>query len=160
MALDPDRTGSLKNVILSLFLASLAGAAILMGATILEGLQFADTGGRPDAYSLVMFVLTLLFFATPIMALVVIPIGVGAWTGLSRAGLWRIWIVIPGTVLIGYGASVLMPFIPDVVLVSQLPSPTREIATMLSAVLTGLLLWRGARPATYVPVFPADEIED
>ena len=146
MALDTERSGSLKNVIISLFLASLAGAAILMGATILEGLQFADAGGRPDAYSLVMFVLTLLFFATPIMALVVIPIGVAAWAGLSRAGFWRIWIVIPGAVLIGYGASILIPFIPDVVLVSQLPSPTREAATMLSAALTGFLLWRGARP--------------
>lgn len=150
MALDTERSGSLKNVIVALILSSLAGAAILLGATVLEGLQFADTGGRPDAYSMVMFVLTLLFFATPLMALIVIPIGVAAWAGLSRGGLWRIWIVIPGAVLIGYGASVLIPFIPDVVLVSQLPSPTREIATMLSAALTGFLLWRGARPVSDV----------
>jgi len=146
MALDTKRSGSLKNVILSLFLASLGGAAILMGATILEGLQFADSGGRPDAFSIVMFLLTLVFFSTPIMALIVVPVGLIAWAVLSRTGLWRIWIVIPAAVLIGYGLSWLIPFIPDVVLVSQLPSPKREIATMLSAAITGLLLWGGARP--------------
>lgn len=146
MALDSDYSGSLKNVILSLLLASLASAAILLSATILEDLQFADTGGTPDAVSMVMFALTLVFFATPLMALIMIPIGVAAWAGLSRAGLWRFWIMFPGAVLTGYGISWLIPFLPDLILVSQLTSPTREIATTLSAGLTGLLLWRGARP--------------
>lgn len=146
MAIDTKRSGSLKNVIVSLILSSLAGAAIFLGATMLEGLQFADTGGTPDALSIVMFLLTLVFFSTPIMVLIVVPIGLIAWAVLSRTGLWRIWVVIPGAVLIGYAFSWLIPFIPDVVLVSQLPSPTREIATMLSAAVAGILLWRGARP--------------
>jgi len=146
MAIESEPPISIGKVIRSLLLASLIGAAFFLGATVLEGLQFADSGGTPNATDIAMFGLLLIFFATPVLALIVVPTGIASWWAFSRIGLWHWWFVIPVGFLIGYGASWIIPFIPDVILVSQLSSPIRKIASTAAGGVAGVLLWFGSRP--------------
>jgi hypothetical protein len=139
-------TPSIAKTIIALLGASLVTAGFILGATIVEGLQFADSDGWPEATEIILFFLLYLFFATPVVATMVFPIGAGLLWGLSRFGLLNLWILVPVAGLIGYGASWLVPFLPDIVVASQLSSPMREIAMTAGGVCAGLVFWLLARP--------------
>ncbi|GJL97728.1 MAG: hypothetical protein DHS20C06_15450 [Hyphobacterium sp.] len=146
MATRTQTTPSIAKSTIALLGASLITAGFILCATIVEGLQFADSNGWPQVTDIVLFVLLFLFFATPVVATLVFPIGAALLWGLSRFGLLNLWMLLPLSGLIGYGASWLVPFLPDIVLASQITSPVREIAMTTGGVCAGLVFWLLARP--------------
>jgi len=143
------RTQTLPSIgksILALLGASLVVAGFILGATIVEGLQFADSDGWPHVTEIILFFLLYVFFATPVVATMVFPVGAVLLWALSRLGLLQLWALIPVAALIGYGMSWLVPYLPDIVLASQLTSPVREIAMAVGGGFAGLAFWLVARP--------------
>jgi hypothetical protein len=137
---------SLGKSIIALLGASFVVAGFILAATIVEGLQFADSDGWPHVTDIVLFFLLYVFFATPVVATMVFPVGAALLWGLSRLGLLRLWTLIPVAALVGYGMSWLVPHLPDIVLASQLTSPVREIAMTVGGGFAGLAFWLLARP--------------
>lgn len=146
MALDDTTTPGIGAIIKGLAAASFVSAGIMLTATIITGLQFADTGGVPDVGSVIMFLLLYVFFATPIMALIVFPLGSLVWLALSKVNLLKLWAFILAGLIIGYGLSWLIPFLPDLILMSQLPSPIREIASIAGGGSASVVFWLISRP--------------
>lgn len=141
MALTETTRPAAGKIITGLFGASFVAAGVMLGATIAAGLQFAETGGVPDTYGIIMFVLMYVFFATPIMAALVFPLGTAILWGLGQVGLLQLWSIVLLGLIVGYGLSFLVPLLPDIILLSQLPSPIREIASTLGGGAAALVFW-------------------
>jgi hypothetical protein len=155
MALTETTRPAAGKIITGLFGASFVAAGVMLGASVIAGLQFSETGGVPDTVGIVMFVLMYVFFATPIMAALVFPLGAATVWGLGRIGLLTLWAIILVGLLIGYALSWLVPLLPDIILLSQLPSPIREISSTLGGGAAALVFWLLAQPKPREDATPA-----
>ena len=142
---DTPQRGSGK-IITGLMGASFVAAGIMLGASVVAGLQFTETGGVPDMYGIIMFALMYVFFATPIMAALVFPLGAAMLWGLGRIGLLQLWAIVALGLITGYALSWLIPLLPDIILMSQLTSPIREISSTLGGGAAALTFWMLAQP--------------
>ncbi len=142
-----EQPSGLKRLAVSLVAAGYANCACLLTATVMDGLQFGETGGTPDAAGLVTFILSYVFFAGPIVTFFVAPIGIAIWWGLQRANLLKVWVAVPVGLAIGYLIGGLIPLLPDLLLVARISTPLVQIASAIGGGLSGLVIWLGARPS-------------
>lgn len=137
------------KTVLTLAGASFVNGAILISASVYAGLQFPETQGAATTDGIVALLITLVLFVTPAMAALVVPLGLAAAYILNRQGWMKVWIAVPSGMLIGLVLSPIIGLLPDLILVSQLSSPLREIAASLGAGASGFVIWLGLRTNPY-----------